>query len=250
VRLLALEVPPVSHLFEWKAFGAGFNKTAIVMVLATLCVLFLFGIASSKKALVPVGVQNVAEAGLDLVEKNIAEEVMGHAGRKWAPYLSALFFFIFFCNIWSIIPFVQFPATSRFALTALLAVLTWLIMLFMGFKKQGLAYLGHIVWPPSVPWPLRLLVGPIEFVSIILVRPFSLSVRLFANLVAGHVLLTVAGIMSAALWTSDLKALALPGPVFLGIAMTGFEVLVAVLQAYIFTILTAVYINESIHPEH
>jgi F-type H+-transporting ATPase subunit a len=248
--LFALDVPPVSHLFEWPDFGAGYNKFAIVMTLAALCVFVLFGLASSKKALVPTGVQNVAEAGIELVEKNIADEVMGHEGHKWVPYLSAVFFFIFFCNIFSIIPVVQFPATSRFALTIFLAMLTWVCFVFMGVKKQGLGYFGHMIWPPGVPMGIRPLVGIIEVISKILVRPFSLAVRLFANLVAGHVLLTVAGIMSAALWTTNLKAIALPGPILLGIAMTGFEVLVAVLQAYIFTILTAVYLNDSIHPEH
>ncbi len=250
MHVLALDVPPVSHLFEWQAFGAGFNKTAIIMVLATLCVLVVFGLGTRPRALVPTGLQNVAEAGFELVEKNIAGEVMGHAGRKWAPYLSALFFFIFFCNIWSIIPVIQFPATSRIALTGLLAILTWILMVFMGFKKQGFAYLGHIVWPRNVPLALRWLVGFIELFSVFLVRPFSLAVRLFANLVAGHVLLTLAAIMSAALWITEPTAIALPGPILLGVAMTGFEILVAVLQAYIFTMLTAVYLNESLHPEH
>jgi F-type H+-transporting ATPase subunit a len=250
VTVFALDVPPVSHLFEWPAFGAGFNKTAIVMVLAALCVLVLFGLASSKRALVPTGVQNVAEAGIELVEKNIAEEVMGHEGHKWVPYLSAVFFFIFFCNLFEIIPVFQFPATGRFAVPVFLAIITWVSFLFMGLKRQGLKYFGEMIWPPGVPGAIRWLVGIIEVISKVIVRPFSLSVRLFANMVDGHVLLSVAAIMSAALWTTNLKAIALPGPILLGIAMTGFEVLVAVLQAYIFTILTAVYLNDSIHPEH
>jgi F-type H+-transporting ATPase subunit a len=250
VTVFALDVPPVSHLFEWPAFGAGFNKTALVMLLAGLGVFVLFGLASSRKAIVPTGVQNVAEAGVELVEKNIAEEVMGHEGHKWVPYLSAVFFFIFFCNIFSIIPFIQFPPSSRFALTVLLALLSWGAFIFMGVKRQGIKYFGEMIWPPGVPAGIRWLVGIIEVISKVIVRPFSLAVRLMANLMAGHVLLSVAAIMSAALWTTDLKAVALPGPILLGIVMTAFEVLVAVLQAYIFTILTAVYLNDSIHPEH
>jgi F-type H+-transporting ATPase subunit a len=199
---------------------------------------------------VPSGVQNVAEAGIELVEKNIAEEVLGHEGHKWVPYLSAVFFFIFFCNLWEIIPPFQFPPTSRFALTVFLAILTWGAFIFMGVKRQGLKYFGEMIWPPGVPGPIRWLVGIIEVISKVIVRPFSLSVRLMANMIAGHVLLSVAAIMCAALWTTSLKAIVLPGPILLGIAMTAFEVLVAVLQAYIFTILTAVYLNDSIHPEH
>jgi F-type H+-transporting ATPase subunit a len=248
--VFALDVPPVSHLFEWPSWGAGFNKTALVMVLAGLCVFALFGMAASKKALVPTGVQNFAEAGIELVEKNIAEEVMGHEGHKWVPYLTSLFFFIFFCNVFEILPLFQFPPTSRFALTLFLALITWGCFIFMGIKRQGLKYFGEMIWPPGVPVAIRWLVGIIEVISKIVVRPFSLAVRLMANLMAGHVLLSVAAIMCAALWTTDLKAVALPGPILLGIAMTGFELLVAVLQAYIFTILTAVYLNDSIHPEH
>jgi F-type H+-transporting ATPase subunit a len=250
VHLFALDVPPVSHLFEWQSLGAGFSKAAIVMILALISVFVLFGLGSRDQALVPTGFQNVAEAGYELIEKNIADEVMGHEGHKWVPYFSALFFFIFFCNIWEIVPVIQFPATSRFAVTLLLALITYVPMIAMGIKAQGLRYFADIIWPPGIPLGFRPLVGIIELFSKIVLRPFSLAVRLFANMVAGHVLLAVAAIMSAALWTAGPKAIALPGPIFLGIAMTGFEILVAVLQAYIFTMLTAVYLNESLHPEH
>jgi F-type H+-transporting ATPase subunit a len=247
----ALEFPPVSHLFVWPAFGpAGFNKTALVCLISTVCTSALFMLGSRKRALVPSGIQNVAEAGYEMVEKSIAEEVMGHDGKKWAPYFTALFFFIFFCNICSIIPVIQFPATSRFAITGLLAVITYLLMIGVGVKTHGPKYFINQIFPPGVPKPLYILVTPIEFVSKFLVRPFSLAVRLFANLVAGHVLLTVSALMCAALWQASPKAAFLPGPILLGISMTLFEVLVAVLQAYIFTILTAVYLAESASHEH
>jgi F-type H+-transporting ATPase subunit a len=247
----ALEFPPVSHLFVWPSFGpAGFNKTALVLAISTVCTCTLFLLGSRKRALVPSGIQNVAEAGFEMVEKSIAEEVMGHDGKKWAPYFTALFFFIFFANICSIIPVIQFPATSRFAVTGLLAVTTYLLMIIVGVKTHGPRYFVDQIFPPGVPKALYILVTPIEFVSKFLVRPFSLAVRLFANLVAGHVLLTVSALMSAALWQANVKAVFLPGPILLGISMTLFEVLVAVLQAYIFTILTAVYIAESASHEH
>jgi F-type H+-transporting ATPase subunit a len=246
----SLEFPPVSHLFVWESWGAGFNKTALVMLIATVATMLIFVIGSSKGALVPSGLQNVAESGFEVVERSIAEEVMGHDGRRWSPYLSALFFFIFFCNICSIIPFIQFPATSRFGIPLMLALVTYVLMIYRGFRCQGLGYLKESLFPPGVPKPLYVLVTPIEFVSKFLVRPFSLSVRLFANLVAGHVLLTVSALMCSALWAKKWNVIFLPGPIFLGIAMTAFEVLVAVLQAYIFTILTAVYINESEHAAH
>jgi F-type H+-transporting ATPase subunit a len=246
----ALEFPPVSHIFVWDDWGLGFNKTALVMLFATLLTLGLFVIGGRRRALVPVGLQNVAEAGFDAIEKNIAEEVMGHEGRKWAPFFAAQFFFIFFCCIFSIIPGIQFPATSRFGVTLLLALITYVLMIFIGIKAQGLHYFKESLFPPGVPKALYILVTPIELISKFLVRPFSLAVRLFANMVAGHVLLTVSALMCAALWQAKWNVIFLPGPLFLGIAMTAFEMLVAVLQAYIFTVLTAVYINESLHAEH
>lgn len=253
--LAAFEFPPVSHLFEWPALfleGTPFevNKTVVLLLVAGALVVGLFVVGGRRRALVPTGLQNVAEAGYELVEKNIAVEVMGHEGKKWAPFLASLFYFIWFVNVFGIIPGIQFPATSRIAIPIYLALQTWLIMIFMGFKVQGLGYLKNTLFPPGVPKPLYVLVTPIELVSTFIVRPFSHAVRLFANMMAGHILLTTFALLTAALWLGKWNAIFLPLPFFMTIAMTGFEVLVAVLQAYIFTILTAVYIGGSIHPEH
>lgn len=253
--LAAFEFPPVSHLFEWREVlfeGTPFavSKSVLLLWLAAVLVVALFVAGSRRRALVPKGVQNLAEAGYELVEKNIAVEVMGHEGRKWTPFLASLFFFIWFANIMEVIPGIQFPPTSRIAIPIYFALQTWLIMVFMGFKVQGLGYLKNTLFPPGVPVFLYILVTPIEFVSTFIVRPFSHAVRLFANMMAGHILLTTFALLTAALWLGKWNAVFLPLPFFMTVAMTGFEVLVAVLQAYIFTILTAVYIGGSIHPEH
>jgi F-type H+-transporting ATPase subunit a len=162
--------------------------------------------------------------------------------------------FILVGNLFEISPLINFPITSRIALPAFMALLTWVIFIFMGFKRQGLAYVGHIVWPPGVPTGLKPLVGIIEFVSVFLIRPFSLAVRLFANLVAGHVMLTLLLVSGYVFITSvgDIGAKALVGVGWfaLGLGIYAFELLVAVLQAYIFTLLSAVYIQTSVHPEH
>jgi F-type H+-transporting ATPase subunit a len=113
-----------------------------------------------------------------------------------------------------------------------------------------LQYFKSSLLPPGVPKPLYVLVVPIEFISVFLVQPFSLAVRLFANMMAGHLLLVAFYVIAAALWTKSLAVLLLPLPVATAIALTGFELLVGVLQAYIFTILTAVYIGQSMHPAH
>jgi F-type H+-transporting ATPase subunit a len=123
-------------------------------------------------------------------------------------------------------------------------------MIFVGFRSQGPRYFTNAIFPPGVPKALYILVTPIEFVSKFLVRPFSHMVRLFANLMAGHILLTTFALLTAALWLAKWNAVFLPLPFLMGVAMLGFELLVAVLQAYIFTILAAVYIGESLHPEH
>ena len=168
--------------------------------------------------------------------------------------MALLFMFILVGNLFEITPLVNFPITSRMAIPGFLALVTWVIFVIAGIRKQGLAYFGHLLWPPGVPTALKPLVGAIELVSTLLVRPFSLAVRLFANLVAGHVMLTlllVSGVVFVAA-IPDIGGKGFFGFAWfaLGIAIYLFELLVAVLQAYIFTLLSAVYIQTSLHPEH
>lgn len=247
----------ITELFLWPAMAGedkwyAFNKTALMAFVSTAicCVIFIWG--SRRKALVPTGMQNIAEAGYEAIEQNISVEVIGaHDGKKWTPFLATLFFWIFFINIWSVVPGIQFPATSRFAIPLFLALQTWLIFIVVGFVKQGPLYIIKAIFPPGVPWPLYILVAPIEFISKFIVRPFSLAVRLFANMVAGHVLLTVFALMVMALLESGVALKFVAILPFAGLVfMTVFELLVAVLQAYIFTILTAVYVGESLSEEH
>jgi F-type H+-transporting ATPase subunit a len=258
--VLADLLPNVNELFEWKGFIGQHtwyevNKTAVMAFISTALCILLFVVGSRKKKMVPTGIQNVAELSYETVEGQIAVEVMGEeSGRKWAPFLACLFFWIFFINIWSTVPFVYFPATSRIAIPIYLALQTWVIFIVVGFKHQGIHYIKNSLFPPGVPKALYILVTPIELVSKLFVRPFSLAVRLFANMTAGHVLLAIFCIMTSELLVKHPSgAFQIPFgilPFFALIAMTAFEFLVALLQAYIFTILTAVYVNESLHPEH
>jgi F-type H+-transporting ATPase subunit a len=254
-------LPNVNELFEWKGIFfkdsiLEFNKTALMAMVSTVICLAIFFVGSRRKALVPTGLQNVTEFSYEMVEQNISVEVMGaHEGKKWTPFLATLFFWIFFINIWSTVPAIYFPATSRLAIPLYLALQTWAIMIIVGIKHQGLVgYFKGSIFPPGVPPLLYILVTPIELVSKFLVRPFSLAVRLFANMAAGHVLLAIFVIMTNELFWKHpsgwFQVAFSPLPFFALLAMTGFELLVAVLQAYIFTILTAVYVNESVHPEH
>ena len=219
-------------------------------LVATVAV-FYFG-TRKKDALVPSGIlQNTAESSIGFVRNQIIMQTMGSDGLRYLPYLTALFFFIFFSNITEIIPGVQFPANARFGMPLTLALLTWVIYNIVGVVKQGpIHYLKNSVIPPGVPKLILPLVMIIELVSTFIVRPFSLMVRLFANMLAGHLILVTFAAFSAALFALKPTVVIMPFSFALLVAMTGFEILVSFLQAFIFTILTAVYIDSSMHPAH
>jgi F-type H+-transporting ATPase subunit a len=214
-------------------------------------VFLLFFLASRQRSLVPTGVQNVAESIVDFVREGIVLQTMGPEGMAYVPFLLTLFSFIFICNIWEIVPGVQMPVNARIALPLFLALLVWVIFNVVGLMKQGpVRYFKSMLFPPGVPKALYILVTPIELVSTLLVRPLSLSVRLFANMLAGHLLLVSFAVITASVFEPSGLAIIWPFSFFLLVALTGFEVLVAVLQAFIFTILAAVYIGGAMHPEH
>jgi F-type H+-transporting ATPase subunit a len=251
INVLAIDFPPISHLIEWPSGPLGINKVVVLMWLSVLLVFGLMYAGSRKRALVPAGVQNLAESAVDFIHNGIILETIGPDGMGYAPLLFTMFTFIFALNIWEIVPFAQMPVNARIALPLLLALLVWFIYNIVGIAKQGFfGYFKNAMFPPGVPWPLYILVSPIELVQIIIVRPLSQSVRLFANMLAGHLLLTSFAIITASLWSLSLLVVIWPASFALLVALTAFEVLVSFLQAFIFTILTAVYIGGSMHPDH
>ena len=253
---LGLEFPPISHLIRWPDIlfedtPYAVNKTTIIYMLAVVITLSIFFIASARAQLVPRGIQNIAESSVEFVREGIIMQTIGPDGMRYLPFLLTMFFFIFFINLFEIIPLIQFPGNARMAVPFILAILVWFIYNIVGIVKQGpFTYLKNSTIPPGVPKPMLPLIALIEFVSTFLVRPFSLAVRLFANMLAGHLILVTFAVLSAALWAKNVSLVILPFPFLLLIALTGFELLVAFLQAFIFTILTAVYIGLSSHPEH
>ena len=259
MTILAELLPNINELFDWKGIVnehtlLAFNKTALMAFVSTIICVAFFWIGARKQALVPTGIQNLAEMGYDVVEENVSIAAIGEEGRSWTPFFATLFFWIFFINIWSVIPGIQFPATSRIAIPLVLALIAWGLFIGVGVMRQGMGYFWHAINPPGVPLALKFLVVPIEFFSKFLMRPFSLAVRLFANMTAGHLLLTIFAIMTNELLivhnSGVFQILFSPLPFAGLVAFTGFEILVSVLQAYIFTILTAVYIAESLHTVH
>ena len=256
--MFALEFPPLGHIVNWPGMGGTegqlyeFNKVVLVYLIALVMVVVLFMIAGRKKALVPTGAQNLAEIAIEFVEEGIVMDTMGEPGRKYTPFLMSLFLFVWFTNIFGIIPVIQMPASARIALPLFLALLAYFVYHISGMIAHGpLRYFKHALVPPGVPVALLLLVVPIEFISKFLVQPFSHTVRLFANMLAGHILLVTFGVLSAALIGTGVLATVVGVLPFAALVFfTLFEVLVAFLQAYVFTLLTGVYINAAISHEH
>lgn len=245
-----LVFPPINEILRWQDIFPTFNKIALIAVLAALIGIVLFMLAAradAKKA--PTGARNLAETTVEFIEEGIIMQTLGKSGMSWTPFLLSLFIFIFLCNIPGIIPVFQMPATARIAIPLALALLVWVVFIGTGVKHQGAGYFTGLLWPAGVPTALKPLVGAIEFISTIFVTPFSLTVRLMANMLAGHILLVTFGLLTEALVTAETKqAFLIPMgimPFIMLVMLTAFEILVAFLQAYIFTILAAVYINNS-----
>jgi F-type H+-transporting ATPase subunit a len=252
--VFGLEFPPINAILRWKDLFPTFNKVAIIAVAAAVIGSVIFLLAGSRDGRkAPTGVRNLAETAVSFVDDQIVMPTMGRDGLGWTPFLLSLFVFIYLCNVPGIIPILQMPATARIAIPLCLALLVWVVFIGTGIKHNGVGgYAKAVLFPPGVPKALYALVTPIEFISTILVRPFSLTVRLMANMMAGHILLVTFALLSEALFQAKDKILIPFGvmPFFMLMFLTAFEILVAFLQAYIFTILAAVYIGGAAHPEH
>jgi F-type H+-transporting ATPase subunit a len=254
--MFALEFPPINEVIRWRDLFPTFNKIALIAVLATIISVTLFLIAARRDPLTPPkGVRNLVETIVEFIE-GIVMQTIGRDGLGWTPFLLSLFMFIYLCNLPGIVPaFLYMPATARMAIPVFLAILVWFIFNGVGIKHQGFfGYFKSIMFPPGVPKPIYVLLTPIELISTIIVRPFSLAIRLFANMLAGHLLLVTFALLTDAMIHAETKKLLLIPlsilPFGMLIFLTAFEVLVQFLQAYIFTILAAVYIAGAQHPEH
>jgi F-type H+-transporting ATPase subunit a len=253
MSVFALDFPPVSHLLEWgPIWGSGafaVNKVVLEMFVAAIAVIVFYAVAGSKAALVPTGVQNVAEMAVEFVEDGIVMQTIGPDGMRFTPYLLTLFSFILACNMIGLLPFVQMPPLARYGVPVFMALITYVIYNVVAVVKQGpLHYLKNVMFMPGVPKVMYVLLTPIEFFTVFLIQPFSLSLRLFANLLAGHLILVTFAVLTTALWEATKVGFVLPFALL--VFLTVFELLVAFLQAYIFTILSAVYIGRAMHPEH
>ena len=234
----------------------GFTRTVGLIIIAMLVVLaFLYFGLRGNRDVVPTKMGLLATDAVDFVRNDIARGVIGPEGQKYVPYLFTMFMFVLVGNLFEVTPLINFPITSRMAIPAFFSIVTWILFVSIGFKKHGFKhYFIDTIWPKAVPVALRPLVGLIELVSIFILRPITLAVRLFANLVAGHLMLTLLLVSGYTFIISvgDIGAKALVGIGWygLGLGIWLFEVLVGFLQAYIITLLSAVYIESSINPAH
>jgi F-type H+-transporting ATPase subunit a len=257
VTLLGIDFPPITHVTRWPdIFFAdtpfGINKTVLIFFVSVLITLVFFFAAARRAQLVPRGVQNLAESSVDFVREGIILQTIGPDGMGYLPFLTTMFFFIFFINIFEIIPLVQFPGTARIAVPFLLAILVWFIFNIVGIAKQGFfSYIKNSIVPPDVPKAVLPLLVFIEFISVFIVRPFSLAIRLFANMLAGHLLLAIFAAGTVYLFTvGNFSVIFAPVSFAMTVIMTFFELLVQVLQAYVFVVLTSAYIAGAMAEEH
>jgi len=224
------------------------TKPMILLSFASLLVIVVFVAAFRKAKIVPRGLQNIAEYGYLFVRDGIARDTIGKQGDAFVPVLFTFFFLVWTLNIMSIIPFAQFPVTSRFAIPVAFAVLVYVLWIPLGVKRQGLGFFKAMTMPPDVPKAMYVLLIPIEILSNFIVRPFTHSVRLFANMFAGHMLIVTFSVAAWYLFSPSLVGgIGSAASFTVAVGLTGFEMLIQALQAYVFTLLAAVYINDAVN---
>ena len=222
------------------------TNATLWMAVTVLAVILFFVAGTSKRSVIPSRIQSVAELGYSFVHKMI-EDVAGHDGVKYFPYVFTLFCFIVFSNFLGLIP-GAFTATSHIAVTAVLAMMVFLFVTILGFVKNGTRFLG-LFWVSSAPLALRPILALIELISYF-VRPVSHSIRLAGNMMAGHAVIKVFAAFAPLILMSGIGIVVTPLSILAITAMYGLEILVCFIQAYVFTILTCVYLKDALHPGH
>lgn len=249
-------VAPTSADFEFRSFLGHdviwFTKPMLLLVVSVILISTFYISSARNAAIVPGKLQFAGESIYGFVRKGLGEEIIGHDFLKFVPYLVTLFSFILVNNVFGIIPVIQFPTFSRFGIPLVLAIIPWIIYNYLAIKKHGLGkYLKDVCFPPGVPWWAYIILTPIEFLQFAVIRPATLALRLFANMFAGHLLLLVFILgFDYMLHHATAGKILAPFAFIMAIVMTFFEFLVQCLQAYIFTLLTSLYIAGALADEH
>jgi F-type H+-transporting ATPase subunit a len=227
-----------------------FTKPMLIAVLCAVAVIAFFWAAFWKPKLVPRGVQNLGELAILTVRDQVLRPALGRKGDGYLPLLVSLFFFIWLMNLMELIPLFQFPAMSRIGFVWPMVAVIYILYLFLGFKNQGVwGYLRNMI-PPGVPFFILPILIPVEIARFFIVQPFTLGIRLFANMFAGHLLLTIFYLATWYMLSLSVGLLYAVGSAFMVVFVFLLELLVDLLQAFIFTTLTATYIASSLEAEH
>ena len=245
------EFYPAFLLFPGTVFEV--NRLMLIRIAVVIVVLVLFWAGTRAMKTIPSRGQSVMEMALGFVNANVVEQTLGKKdGARFAPLLISMFFFIVFMNLTGIIPGLNLAGTSVIGMPLVLALVSYVAFIYAGVKKHPGSFFKNSLFPPNVPLVLHLVVTPIEFLSTFILRPVTLAIRLLMNMVAGHMLLVLCfSATSFFLFTAGgLYGLFSIGTLAFGFAFTIFEILVAVLQAYVFTFLTATYIQLALAEEH
>lgn len=229
------------------------NRIILIRFLAVIVLMLIFWIGTRRMKIVPTRMQSLVEMGLDFARVNIAEDILGKKdGKRFLPLITTIFFMVLFMNLTGIIPGLNIAGTSVIGVPLVLAVIAYSAFIYAGVKKSPGNFFRNALMPPGVPPVLYFIVTPLEFISTFVIRPITLTLRLMMNMVVGHLLLVL--LFAATqffFFTADggFKLFGV-GTIVFGLAFTLFEVLIAVLQAYIFAILTTVYIQLALIEEH
>jgi len=234
--------------FELFGYDISFTNSSGFMVLAVVLVVAFLILSMGGRSLVPTRLQSLAEISYEFVA-GMVRDIVGKQGKKFVPFIFTIFMFVLTLNMLGMVPWIGFAPTSHLIIPVGLALLVFTTVIIVGFANNGLGFFKLFV-PSGVPMAVLPLVVTIEIISF-LSRPVSHSMRLFANMLAGHIALKVFGgfivmLLGAGLGYSVMGVL----PFAMAIGLTALEVLVAFLQAYVFAILTCIYLNDALHPGH
>jgi F-type H+-transporting ATPase subunit a len=255
VNLAEVPFPPSVEDFFLPSLAAGYwvTKFTLMVWLAVAALIVFYLVVYREPKLVPTRGQWIAESVYGFARDNISRELIGPEGRKFAPYVATLFSFIIVTNLFGIIPFLQVSPNSHIAFPAVLAILSYVLYVYMGVRRHGfVGFLKKMTVTPGVPKVIYPLLVPIEAFTNLINRPLTLAVRLFANMFAGHLILLVFTLGGFALFaTGNFFYFAVGGiSLIFAIVMTIFEFGIALLQAYVFIMLTGFYIGDAIEESH
>lgn len=241
-------LPPIIPGVDW------FTKPVLLAILAAIIVVVFCWGAFANPKLVPRGIQNIGEYGYMFVRDQVARPFLGKDADKWMGLLLSLFFLVLVWNLMGVVPLMQFPVASHIAFPLVLAISIYILKIYLGVKHQGgIGYFKNMMFPPGLPKPIYLLLAPIEFLSNMIIAPFTHAVRLFANMFAGHMLLAFFSMVG--FWFLFEKLTPLGASVgVIGVVMTiiftAFEMFIQFLQAFLFAMLASMYIGSSLHADH